>query len=900
MKKLITLLAAGIYLNVNAQIITTVAGDSIGGFNGDTALATSRYLNNPTGVATDQNRNIYIADAANNRVRKVTISTGIITTIAGNGAFGFNGDNIMATAAKLSAPYAVAVDAAGNVYIADRSNSRIRKVSTAGIITTIAGTSSAGYSGDNGAANSAQLSAPTGITLDAAGNLYIADYNNNVVRKITASSGIITTVAGNSTQGYTGDGFPAINANLYHPTGVTIDGSGNIYIADNGNNVVRKVTVSTGIITTVAGNNTQGFSGDNGSATAAQLNHPWGVSVIGTNLYVSDYANFRIRKVTSTGTITTVIGNGTNSYFGNCGNPTAANLSYPTGLATDNYGNLYIADFSNNVVRKVLFTATKVVVTPHMSAVIPCSGAGVIFTGNGAHTYVWSNGVVNGAATPAPINTSTGQVGYTYSVTGTDTNQCSASATITFSVYPVPTIYAPNNTPTICVGQSVTLTAVNVNVTSSATLTPTNPASFSWTGGITNGVAFTPTATTNYVVTGIDAGSGCPGTYSDLITVIPANGPLPVISASSSNAISTCGSTATLTASGATSYTWSSGTTNGSSIAVSPLSSTIYTVSGTLNGCVATNTVTQVVNIVGLSSNIDTLCPGSPAILTANGANSYTWTGNSSPTNTISVSPTINTTYTVTGTAPSGTTTCKSSTVFTQIVRTLTVSSNKDSLCNGSSATLMASGANTYSWSSGQNGASISVTPTITTTYTVTGVAQTCTVTGTIKQKVKLPFSVTVISNKDSICVGDSAQLTATGANSYNWSTIQTGASITVKPTVTTNYVVSGTKNGCSINTNFSQKVGNCSITGIKQVSAAASQITLYPNPVVNGSFTVLLSESTANTTIYVINAIGQKVYETKSNGLETKIEMPNYQPGVYFVQIKNTNGTSVKKVIIN
>jgi len=912
MKKIITLLAAGVCLNVNAQIITAVAGDSIGGYNGDAALATSKYLNNPFGVATDQNRNIYIADMANNRVRKVTISTGLITTIAGNGAFGFSGDNGNATAAKLAAPYGVAVDAAGNIYIADRSNSRIRRVDASGTITTIAGTSSAGYSGDNSAANAAQLSAPTGVALDATGNLYIADYANNVIRKITISTGIITTVAGNGTQGYNGDNNAAISANLYHPTGVSIDASGNIYIADNGNNVVRKVTLSTGFITTIAGNNTQGFSGDNGSATSAQLNHPWGVAVVGANLYVSDYANFRIRKVSSTGTITTVVGNGTNSYTGNCGNPTAANLSYPAGLASDNYGNLYIADYNNNGIREVLFTATKVVVTPHMNVVIPCSGAGVIFTGSGAQTYVWSNGVIDGASSPAPVNTSTGVVVYSYSVTGTDTNQCFASARISFSVNPLPTIYAPNNTPTVCVGQSVTLTAVDVNGTASASVTPTNAATFSWTGGITNGVAFTPNATTTYVVTGTDLSTGCSSTNSNLITVVPAGGPLPVISLSSSGAISTCGSSATLTASGATTYTWLPGNNlTGTNISVTPSASTTYTVTGTAHGCVATNTITQQVNVITVTSTKDTLCKGSSVVLSASGATNYTWTipptsitstvtTTSAGTSTITGNPTYTSTYTITGSSATGTATCTSATYFTQIVRVLNLSSSKDSLCNGSAVTLTASGASTYSWStSSQHTATISVTPTVTTTYTVTGTASGCNISNTIQQIVKPPFSVIVISNKDSICVGDSARLTVTGASSYIWSTTQTNPSITVKPTVTTNYLVSGTKNGCSISTNFNQKVGNCTV-GIKQITGAASQIILYPNPVVNGSFTVLLSESTVNTTIYVINAIGQKVYETKSNGLETKIEMPNYQPGVYFVQIKNTNGTSVKKVIIN
>ncbi|MEO8761352.1 MAG: T9SS type A sorting domain-containing protein, partial [Bacteroidia bacterium] len=886
----------------NAQIITTVAGDSIGGYNGDGALATTKYLNNPAGVATDQYRNIYIADAANNRVRKVTVSTGVISTIAGNGVFGFGGDGMAATNAKLSAPYSVAVDAASNVYIADRSNNRIRKVNASGIITTVAGTASAGYTGDNGAASAAQLSAPTSITLDAAGNLYIADYNNNAIRKITASTGNITTVAGNGTQGYSGDNGQASSATLYHPTGVTIDAGGNMYIADNGNNVVRKVNTS-GVITTVAGNNTQGFGGDNGAATSAQLNLPWGVAVIGTNLYISDYGNFRIRKVNTTGNISTIAGNGTNSYTGDCGISTAAKLSYALGLTSDVYGNLYISDYSNNGVRKISFNATKATVAGLSNPVKPCSGAGFILKGSGANTYVWSGGIIDGVSSPAPVNTTTAAVASNYTVTGTDTLQCSATAVITVSVNINPTIYVPNGNITICAGQAVTLTALSINTATNAGTVPYLAATFSWTSGVVNGVSFIPAVSSGYIVTGTDVGTGCSSTATASVTVVPSTGPLPVISSSSSNAISACGSSAILTASGGNTYTWSPGSHVGTNYSVSPNMSTTYTVTGTLNGCIATSTVTQVVNIITVASSKDTICSGSSVTLTASGATSYTWTTAPSLTTSINpvvATPTVSTTYTITGISPgTGTTTCQSTTLVPLRVRTIAVSTNKDSLCNGSAAVLMASGANTYSWSTSQSGSSISITPTITTTYSVTGVAQTCTVSGTIKQFVKSPIMLTITSSQDSICVGDSAKLTASGANSYIWSTTQTGSSIYVQPTVTTSYLLSGTVAGCSTTTNFSQKVGNC-FTGIKHVTGAASQITLYPNPVVNGAFTISLSENTANTTIYVINAIGQTVYETKGTGLETQISLPNYQPGVYFVQIKNTNGTSVKKVIVN
>jgi sugar lactone lactonase YvrE len=202
---------------------------------------------------------------------------GIITTVAGNGIAGYSGDGGAATSAQLYHPYGVAVDAAGNLYIADTSNHRIRRVTPGGIITTVAGNGIAGYSGDGGAATSAQLSYPDGMAVDAAGNLYIADNGNRRIRRVTPG-GIISTVAGNGTRGYSGDGGAAASAQLYAPSGVAVDAVGNLYIADAGNNRIRRVTPG-GIITTVAGNGIAGYSGDGGAATSAQVNYPWGVAV---------------------------------------------------------------------------------------------------------------------------------------------------------------------------------------------------------------------------------------------------------------------------------------------------------------------------------------------------------------------------------------------------------------------------------------------------------------------------------------------------------------------------------------------------------------------------------------------------------------------------------------------
>jgi uncharacterized protein (TIGR03437 family) len=326
-------------------IITTVTGTGIGGFNGDNGPPTSARLNDPSGVAMDTDGNLYIADNSNNRIREV--SNGVISTIAGNGTADFSGNNGPAISAQLSQPQGIAVDSAGNLYVADYYNSVISKVMN-GMITTVAGNGTGGFSGDDGPATSAQLNGPVGIAVDTAGNLYIAE-NGPRVRKV--SNGVITTFAGTGKTGFSGDGGPATSAQFENTCNVAVDTVGNVYIADCDNNWIRKV--SNGIITTVAGNGTAGFSGDSGAAINAQLDNPSGLAVDSAgSVYIADSKNERIRKI-SNGIINTMVGNGINGFEGNDGPATSAELSYPSGVALDSAGNLYIADLDNSRVRKV-------------------------------------------------------------------------------------------------------------------------------------------------------------------------------------------------------------------------------------------------------------------------------------------------------------------------------------------------------------------------------------------------------------------------------------------------------------------------------------------------------------------------------------------------------------------
>ena len=395
---------------MTAGDIYTVAGNGTFGFSGDGHLATSSKLDGPPAVAVDGAGNLVISDSGNDRVRVVAVKTGTyygqamtakhMYTVAGNGTFGFSGDGGPATAAELASPNQTAVDGAGNLVVADSGNNLVRVVAastgtfygqamTAGDIYTVAGNGTFGFSGDGGAATSAELDGPRGVTVDGDGNLVVADRGNNVVRVVAATSGTfygqamtagdIYTVAGNGTFGFSGDGGPATAAELASPDQTAVDGAGNLVIADGANGRVRVVAAGTGTfygqamtagdIYAVAGTGTGGISGDAGPATAAVLNGPRRVTVDGAgNLVITDRGNNRVRVIaSSTGTfygqamtagdIYTVAGNGTFGFSGDGGPATAAELAVPDQAAVDGAGNLVIADSGNNRVRVVAATS---------------------------------------------------------------------------------------------------------------------------------------------------------------------------------------------------------------------------------------------------------------------------------------------------------------------------------------------------------------------------------------------------------------------------------------------------------------------------------------------------------------------------------------------------------------
>jgi sugar lactone lactonase YvrE len=350
MKKIITLLAFVLCFNIQAQIITTVAGNGTAAYSGDGGQATNASLNVAWVVSFDAQGNMFIADNENNCVRKVN-TNGIISTFAGNGTAGSTGDGGQATAAELNVPEGIAFDAIGNVYINESMGNVIRKVNTAGIITTIAGINSGGFSGDGGQATVAELNGPFEAITDAAGNLYIADAANQRIRKIN-TSGVISTIAGGGSNG--GDGGQATDAALANPIGIAFDAVGNLYIGESGRNRVRKVN-TLGIISTFAGIGGNPSSGGNGgAATLAGLYNPKGIAfdAVG-NVYIADGGNNQIRMVNTNGIISTVVGSEPIGYSGDGGLATNALLNSPAGITFDAVGNLFIADGGNSVIRKV-------------------------------------------------------------------------------------------------------------------------------------------------------------------------------------------------------------------------------------------------------------------------------------------------------------------------------------------------------------------------------------------------------------------------------------------------------------------------------------------------------------------------------------------------------------------
>jgi gliding motility-associated-like protein len=375
--------------SLSAQVITTIAGNGTYGYSGNGGPATSAQLAWCIGVITDNAGNVYIADFDNDVIRKVN-SAGIISNFAGINIAGNTGDGGPAISAQVYHPAWLSFDHAGNLYFIDQNGVAIRKVNTSGTISTLTGNFPPGYSGDGGLLINAQFHQITGISFDLSDNMYIADGGNNVIRKVN-TSGTITTVVGNGTPGFSGDGGPAIASQLGGPYAVVFDNTGNMYIPDLGNSRIRKVSTN-GIITSIAGNGTMGYSGDGGQAANAQLYYPWSIAIDNANnIYIGDAGNYVIRKIDPAGIISTFAGNGSYGNTGDGGPAISAELGEIGTVAVDNSGNVFVCIRNYfYVIRKINTCATAAINLQPSNAVV-CGQADTSFTINAANvsTYLW-------------------------------------------------------------------------------------------------------------------------------------------------------------------------------------------------------------------------------------------------------------------------------------------------------------------------------------------------------------------------------------------------------------------------------------------------------------------------------------------------------------------------------
>jgi sugar lactone lactonase YvrE len=522
----------------------------------------------PSAVAFDAAGNLYFAETGNHVIRKVD-TVGNITTIAGTGTQGFSGDTGPGTSATLDSPQGLALDTAGNLYIADTHNQRIRKLNlTTGIITTIAG-STAGFSGDGASALAAQLNLPTALALDASSDLYIADTSNHHIRKLNLTTSIITTIAGNGTQGYSGDSGPATLAAIDSPTGIAVDASNNLYLADTHNHRVRKIAATTGIITTIAGTGSPGFSGDTAAATAANLALPHGLTADSAgNLYLADTANHRIRRIdATTGIITTVVGDGTQAFAGDNGPPTAASLDSPTATTLSPASNLTLSDTGNERIRQVVTQPASTTITtiaglgPTTSGALSLTAPPVIVYGTGQITASLSTTPATGSVTfLETTNGTTKTLGSSPLVSNTATL---STSTLPAGAYNLTATYSGDQTHPSAQSVALALTITPHQLT--ATVAPISLLYDQPIPNITgtlNGIlpqdaanltaSFTTTATVGspvgiYSITPVLAGSAA-GNYtvatSALLTIHPA---ATVITLSNLVASGTTGSAITLT-----------------------------------------------------------------------------------------------------------------------------------------------------------------------------------------------------------------------------------------------------------------------------------------------------------------------------------------------------------------
>ena len=863
----------------NGQVITTIAGTGVAGFSPDGSVATASPINYARDVIVDPAGNVYFTDCNNNRVRKINTS-GILSTIAGNGTAGYTGDGGPATAATLNGPYGLAFGISGNIIVVDYSNQVVRQISSTGIITTIAGTGVAGYSGDGGAATLAKLWIPTYVCVDNVGNVYITDNQNQRIRKVN-TSGIISTYVGTGVGGFSGDGGAATAAKIHSPGQIKIDNSGTLYLADCSNSRIRKVSAA-GIINTIAGNGTSGFTGDAGPATMAEIN-PLALAIDYTgDIYISDgTSQQRVRRIDGTGVINTVGGNGIAGFSGDGGPATAAELDAVDGLFCNSVGNLFFADAFNYRVRRIVgLNHPPHFVSGHSYSFTVCENSGaysldtdlaVLDTDLG-QTETWSTVLAPGHGTlvSAYTTSSTGSTlyptGLTYTPTvgfsGVDTFKvkitdglASDTATFTVTVNPLPAPGVIIGSDTVCVPGGSTATYTDTATGGSWSCTNTH-AAIAGTGVLTGSTAGTDTII--YTVT-----NTCGVATASKVILLLAPPSAGVISGTStvcaggSVTLSETASGGIWSASNGNATVSAGGVVNGVTVGTDTISYTVTTLCGTAN-----TTYVVTINSGALPitpSGAVTVCLGGTTTLsdaTAGGSWSSSASGTASVSATGVVTGAAIGTAIITYTASS----CYATKQVTVVSAPGAISALDSVICAGSTVTF-SDGVGGGAWSSSSVGIA-----TVGSSGVVTGVAAgisnitysvgSCFVTNHVTVNA-VPAS---ISGSLSLCVGNTVTYTdatlggAWSSNSVSVATVGGGTGV-VHAVASGTAVISYTNSttGCYTTVQTTVNVTPVAITATTTNVCVGSTIT-YTDATPGGAWT---SSSVAAATVSGGNVTG-------------------------------------------
>ncbi len=797
-----------------AGLQSVFAGSGTAAFANGTGIAASFYA--PYGVCSDAANNIYVTDRGNYRVRKIT-PTAVVTTIAGSGSHGVALG--VGTIASFNPLAGICVDGSGNVFVSSAAS--IRKINSSNIVSILAG--GGGDGAQNFIGTDASFTSPRGLCSDASGNIYVADYSNNRIRKITPASAV-STIAGNGSSGST-DGLSSI-AEFNGPSGVCMDAAGNIYVADSYNNKIRKITPA-GVVSTYAGTGLQGSI--DGLAASSSFYNPYAICIdTSGNIYVADRFNNKIRKITSTGIVSTLAGSGAAGAANGTG--TLSTFSYPSGICLDALGNIYVADASNHLIRKI--TATGIVSTLAGSGVAGLTdGVGIGSSFNEpTDICISASGNLYVADTYSQRIRKIATGGIVSTIAGTSYGSLDGSNVVAQFAYPygicidpsgniyvtenntsrvrkiavaciTPTITASVTNSVICMGNSITFNGSGANI-------------YAWTGGVNDNVAFTPTVsgTQTYTVTGSQTGS-----------------------------------------------------------------------------CTLSNTATIIITVNSnptLTVNNGAICSGNSFTIAPSGANTYTY---SSGVNI--VNPITNTSYSVIGSSAQGCTNSAISSVTVNANPTITV--NSGSICSGNSFTISPSGANTYSYSAGSN----VVSPLSNQTYTVVGTSANSCTNATVSNVIvnALP-SINITSNNTLICVGQLANLTAAGAITYTWNTTATSSVITISPTSTTVYTVTGTAaNSCFNSATITQSVSTC--TEVEALEGKSNlSVIAYPNPG-NGLINLELNQAAE---ITIVSLMGEKIYSAKHEYGKQMIDLRSFSNGIYIITLNNGFKSQAVKIVKN